>query len=84
VKNVLRVKALIDVCLEHLESRYCLDGYQKLSVTKRVSKIREQIDLSSANSLYLLKPNSGRYNQNNILEQIHWDDHSDWADKSAY
>ncbi len=77
----LRVKALIDVYLEHLESKYSLNEYQELPITKRISKIREQVDLFYTNSLSPLNTNNGHFTRNNRLKQIHWEDHSDWADR---
>jgi radical SAM protein with 4Fe4S-binding SPASM domain len=78
----LRVRALIDVCLEHLESKYGLDESQELPIVNRISKIREQADASRTSSLALLRPKSKHFNQERMLEQIHHDDFDDvdWDD----
>jgi uncharacterized protein len=76
----LRIKALIDVCLEHLEGHYGLNEYQELSITKRIAKIGEQMGLSRINFSSLLKPDSEQLNQIDMLEHIHFDNWDDWDD----
>ncbi len=87
----LRIKALIDVCLEHLECQYGLNEYQELSLSEQISRIREQVSLSCTNSSYLLKLNGNYCNQNNEPRQIYGlgpndnedddgDDDVDWGD----
>ena len=82
----LRIKALIDVCLEYLESQYDLDVCQNLSLSQQISIIREQVDFSSPNPSYLLKLSRRYRNQSNSLGQVYglsstdtdgWDDWDD-------
>jgi uncharacterized protein len=77
----LRIKALIDVYLEHFESKYGLNEYRELSITKRIAKIGEHMSLSRMNSSSLLQPNSEQLNQSDLFEQIHWDNFDDWNDR---